>query len=85
MKGIKTIEERLQQSVRLLMSMKDVGLNFENEGVKQFKILLNRYVRENLCFSGKIFIKEENLYLHYILTNDKDCQAVLSNSPKRRF
>jgi hypothetical protein len=87
MNGLKNINERLEQSVRVLKTVKMLGIDFEYDGLKQFSKVLNLYVKLGESSSGKIFVKEECLYIHYILTVNKknDCQVVLSNSPKRRF
>lgn len=82
-----SLEERLQQSIKLMKMLKQLGVDLKIEGMKQFSKLLNEFVKENKIASGKIFLKEENLFLHYKLTNKKgkDCEAILSSSGKRRF
>lgn len=79
---MKTIEERLTQSVEILRKIKSVGINTDFEGVKNVRKKLNDFVRTGEPFHGKIYIEEYKFHIKLDLNNkeNKHCSATIKKN-----
>ena len=77
---MKTMNERLTQSVEILRKIKNFGINTEFESIKQIRKELNEFVKSGNNFNKKFYIEEYQFYIYLILTNkkNKDCSARIS-------
>jgi hypothetical protein len=58
MKSVKTIEARLKEVVELRKKFEELGLDSENEQMKELIGKMNRFVRDGIGFSDKIDLSD---------------------------
>jgi len=58
MKQVKSIEARLKEAIEFRKKFEELGLDTENEQVKELIEKMNRFVRDGTGFSGKIELSD---------------------------
>jgi len=67
---------RVKESIKLLKKIRDLGINSDNTGLKEFRKHLNEYIKNNEGWTGKVKIidTDENkpYYIHAILSTTRE-------------
>jgi hypothetical protein len=82
----KPIATRLKEVVELLGKLTgDLGIPLESPEVQELKVHLDAYVRDGICWSGKIsFEAWDNRIAHVVLPKTKPIEVVLKKANKRK-
>jgi len=77
MKSTKTIEVRLKEVIELRKKFEELGLDSENEQMKELIEKMNRFVRDGVGFSDKIELSDYDRVAICKFSTQKNCVSTI--------
>jgi len=75
---MKEFKERFEEIKEIYKKLNDLGLNIDINGIKEFKVIANDFVKNSISASGKIKIPEIGRELIYILSTQSHIVSYVS-------